>query len=272
MTKYSIAFTDIDGTLVGPDSRLTPTTIDCVQKLCNRNIPFVLVSGRTPAGIQPILNELRVRIPIVCYSGAYVLDENGNELHCDGFNREEALAIEAFIKADGSAAVCNFYSRQRWYTPEPDSKEIAYEVRAVRAKPQFGTVAENITDTDVVNKFMYIGEPEEILRLEACVKEAFPQHHICRSLPIYLEINSGSTGKATGLRVISDRLDIPMEETVACGDNYNDLDMLEAAGLAVVMGNAPEDIRSMPGAYLTQDNAHDGLAAALTDLFALDAS
>ncbi len=63
-----------------------------------------------------------------------------------------------------------------------------------------------------------------------------------------------------------------MEETVACGDNYNDLDMLEAAGLAVVMGNAPEDIRSMPGAYLTQDNAHDGLAAALTDLFALDAS
>ena len=50
-------------------------------------------------------------------------------------------------------------------------------------------------------------------------------------------------------------------------DNYNDLEMLRAAGLGVAMGNAPDDIRDIAG-FVTSDNDHDGIACALRTLMA----
>lgn len=77
-----------------------------------------------------------------------------------------------------------------------------------------------------------------------------------------LEFTVSGTSKATGLRLLADRLKIPMAETMAIGDSGNDLEMLRAAGLGVAMGNAPAPVRAAAKAT-TCTNEADGVAAAI---------
>jgi hydroxymethylpyrimidine pyrophosphatase-like HAD family hydrolase len=73
------------------------------------------------------------------------------------------------------------------------------------------------------------------------------------------------TNKGVAVRELCEARGIDVVDTIAFGDNYNDLRMLEAAGFSVVMGNAPEDIRRDAG-MVTNDNDHDGVAHALHKL------
>ena len=82
------------------------------------------------------------------------------------------------------------------------------------------------------------------------------------SSPIHLEINASDTNKALAVRRLCQFKGIPLEQVIAFGDNYNDLEMLKTAGTGIVMGNAPEDIKEQ-FLYVTEDNDHEGIAAAL---------
>lgn len=71
--------------------------------------------------------------------------------------------------------------------------------------------------------------------------------------------------KGQAVAYFAKKKQIDLVDTVAFGDNYNDLDMLRTVGIGVVMGNAPEDIRKEFD-YVTTDNNHDGIAKALEKL------
>jgi hydroxymethylpyrimidine pyrophosphatase-like HAD family hydrolase len=79
-------------------------------------------------------------------------------------------------------------------------------------------------------------------------------------------ITAKGVGKAEGLRILCRHFNIAPGEVVAIGDDDNDLDMLEAAGVGVAMGNAREHVKAVAD-YVTETNDNDGAAAALTDLF-----
>jgi hydroxymethylpyrimidine pyrophosphatase-like HAD family hydrolase len=78
--RTKIVFSDIDGTLLTSQHKVTCQSKAAVQKLAQKDIPFVLVSARMPAAIYPITDELDVKMPIISYSGALVLDREGKTL------------------------------------------------------------------------------------------------------------------------------------------------------------------------------------------------
>lgn len=78
----------------------------------------------------------------------------------------------------------------------------------------------------------------------------------------YFEVMPKSSSKASAIEYITEYLGIPMSETVAIGDGANDISMLEAAECAIVMGNAPEDVKSLAD-YVTTDVDKDGIWNAL---------
>jgi hydroxymethylpyrimidine pyrophosphatase-like HAD family hydrolase len=107
---------------------------------------------------------------------------------------------------------------------------------------------------------LYHTSPEE----RALSREAL------RDLPITLadaeetslELSPLGVDKGKGLGILCRHLGIPMEETIAVGDSYNDLSVLRTAGLAVAMGNAVPAVRSSCGAVVA-DNDHCGVAEAV---------
>jgi Cof subfamily protein (haloacid dehalogenase superfamily) len=89
--------------------------------------------------------------------------------------------------------------------------------------------------------------------------------HITKSMPEYLEFLHPEATKAAGIDAVARHLGISSEEVMAIGDSWNDLEMLEYAGIAVVMGNAREAIKDKAD-YVTRSNEDHGVAEALEKL------
>lgn len=89
--------------------------------------------------------------------------------------------------------------------------------------------------------------------------EKFLGLHIVLSAPHLLEIMDKSVSKAVGIKVMLEHFGLGAEESLAFGDNYNDVEMLELCGRSVAMGNAPEAVKKLADA-VTLTNEEDGLA------------
>ncbi len=78
-----------------------------------------------------------------------------------------------------------------------------------------------------------------------------------------LEFTRSGVTKGTGLRFLCEYLKIDMEQTMACGDTQNDMDILKTAGIGVAMGNATPEIREIAD-YVTLSNEESGVAHAIS--------
>ena len=269
-SRIRAVFSDVDGTLLNSGHRVTPRTAEWIRKLGERDIPFVIVSARSPSGIYPIMKRNGFRSALIAYSGALIMDEDRNVLYNRQIPRDLAAGIERFFnekkRSDKSFDMsCCIYSADDWISPDRNDPRIVREEQIVEAQSREGTV-EDLAPGAGVNKFLCICAPGTILEIEKEVKKNFPEVEAVKSSDILLEIMAKGISKADALERYCAHLGITPQETIAFGDNYNDVGMLEAAGISCVMGNAPEEIlRRFP--LHTADNDHDGIAEALEQLF-----
>ena len=119
-----------------------------------------------------------------------------------------------------------------------------------------------LTDVDwELHKILIAGEPELLKEIEPVLKAQFGEElDIFLSAPWFLDIMPKGVNKGVGVKYLAKRLDIPMDAVIACGDSYNDISMVEAAGLGVAMKNGEEALKAVAD-YVTQhDCDHDGIA------------
>ena len=83
----------------------------------------------------------------------------------------------------------------------------------------------------------------------------------------YLEVFDKTAGKGNALRFVCDHLGIPVSDSVAAGDAENDISMLDSAGVAVAMANAPQEVKVHADFITRADNDHDGLGEAILRYF-----
>ena len=121
--EWKIVFSDIDGTVLNSKHELLASTIEAVQKLALKNIPFVLVSARMPKAMKLILDEMNVKMPMISYGGALVLDEQNQILHDDKINKLDTKAIIDEIELLWpDDVVINYYSDDNWLVEAEDNK------------------------------------------------------------------------------------------------------------------------------------------------------
>ena len=90
--------------------------------------------------------------------------------------------------------------------------------------------------------------------------------NVFKSQSSYLELMHLQASKTKAIQFLMNQYGILREEVIAIGDNYNDKEMIEYAGVGVAMGNAPEEIK-MVADYVTDTNNNDGVAKALAHFF-----
>jgi Cof subfamily protein (haloacid dehalogenase superfamily) len=257
-------FTDIDGTLLNSMHRVTPRTREQVLRIIRKGIPFVIVSARSPSGIYPIMRRNGFSCALISYSGALIMNPDRKVLYSKEIRRETAARIERYFAGKKYDMSWCIYSGDDWIAPDRSDERILKEERIVEARSREGTV-DDLPAGAGVNKFLCICAPGTISRIEAEVREAFPETAVVRSSDILLEIMAKGISKREAVLRYCRYLGISPQETVAFGDNYNDVEMLQAAGTGYVMGNAPEEIRA-GAAHVTADNDHDGIAQVLEQI------
>ena len=118
------------------------------------------------------------------------------------------------------------YSLDEWIVKDKSDPRIIYEENEVKAQAVQGTV--DSAANDEINKILCICAPGKIGEIENELKENFPQYSIAKSSDILLEIMESGITKETAVRTLCSLWDIPLSNAAAFGDNYNDVEMLEA--------------------------------------------
>ncbi len=261
MTTYKAVFSDMDGTLLNSQHQISPATFTAIRRIIHQGIPFIPVSARPPYAITPYTQQLQTRQPIICYSGALILDQDLNPLYSVTLSPQDVFALQQAL-ANFTHLSVSYYAGLDWFTDNPASDWIKQEAEitglSAKIKPH---------NLPAVHKILIMGEAVEIEPLEKQLQYQFPQLAVHRSKAEYLEIMNKAATKAKAVRFMEDYLNVSAQETVAFGDNFNDLDMLQYVGLSVAMGNAPEEIKRA-AKQTTASNDNDGIAMVLNRVFA----
>lgn len=261
-----LIFSDLDGTLINDDLKVTAATRDAIRRqIINGNI-FVPASARLPKGMMTVVNQILKVCPFIAYNGALTLDETGKVLISRFFNAKEAAEICRYVDEQDNDAAWNIYSGYVWYCSEQKSPRVEHEESIVKVQATPTTI-EQIAKLQGVHKGLIMGEPEDLDRMQAELTAKYPDLTFVRSSKILLEIVLKGVSKASAVRIVAQEYGVDLKNCIAFGDNYNDEDMLEEVGYPFLMGNAPAELKQkFAPAQITADNNHDGVAKALAKI------
>lgn len=262
MEVYKMIVLDLDGTLTNRDKVITPRTKAALMEAQEKGIKVVLASGRPTYGVMPLARELELE-----RFGSYILSFNGGMItDCSTMKTvyERKLPVEAnariiaLAEKEQVASVLTYQddviitnNRECPYGQlESDINHL--ELRQVEDMKSYVNFP--------VPKFLMTDDGDYLAMTEARVKAALGRDYsVYRSEPFFLEILPKGIDKARSLEHLLKSLGLKREEMIACGDGYNDVTMIEFAGLGVAMENAVRSVYKAAD-YVTLSNNEDGVA------------
>ena len=256
---YSIVFSDLDGTLLQSNHRVSAYTKKVVQAAARAGVPFVVVSARTPDAITPIVKELELRTPVISYSGALVTLENGEILKSTVISKEMTVAVLKELALRFPDALPNFYAGRDWFLEDARHPLVQTEREITGVVPQKADFQALLSKGILPHKILCMCKREACLSIRDALQKAFAGLSIVPSSDCLLEIMDASVSKSSGIRTLLSHLRLSAGQAVAFGDSCNDIDMLMAVGTGVAMQNAGEDVKKAAKA-LTFSNDEDGVA------------
>lgn len=254
---------DIDGTLLNTEHQITDTTRKAIADAITKGALVVLVSARMPQGMEPIRKELALQDILVCYSGALIM-ENGMVIYNAALPIDEARDT---VKTARSLQVhASLYKQEHWIVEKVDAWS-EQETAIIGLQPEvkrFSSAVRSWREEGVgPNKLLFMADADKITELKETLDLKPHRGLECyRSKPTYLEAVPSEGSKRRAIAFLCERYGIPREETLAIGDNENDLDMIEYAGIGVAMGNAAESVKKAAD-FVTNTNDEDGAAFAI---------
>lgn len=257
--------TDIDGTLLNNDREISQRTIATINKL-PKDFPVILASSRMPAAMRHLQETLdRVHNPLICYNGGFLIDYHEGEMKVlDNVDIPLQLCETISRLTHNSSIHVSLYGHDEWYAPQMDNWT-EREIRNTKVKPQiksFNSVMDLWhQDEKGAHKVMCMGDAEEIDQLYRSLEKNFSDDlHLYRSKDTYIEIAPKKISKASALKLLlKSKYDIQMNEVMAFGDNYNDIDMLQEVGLGIAVGNARAEVIAIAD-EVTLASTEDGVA------------
>lgn len=258
---YKMMVLDLDGTLTNRDKIITPKTKQALMEAQKRGVKVVLASGRPTYGVMPLAKELELETYegyILSFNGGIILDCRTKEIifrkeHPVEANRriielakEERVDILTY---QDELIITN--NRENQYA-KLESKINHLELKQVDDMASYVDFA--------VPKFLMLDDGDYLALVEARVKAALGKNFsVYRSDPYFLEILPRGIDKAQSLEKLLQTLSMDRKQMIACGDGYNDISMIEYAGLGVAMENAVRPARNAAD-YVTFSNNDDGIA------------
>lgn len=255
-----IAF-DVDGTLIGPELQISERVREAIARMQRAGIAGCLVTGRMYRATVPFARELGFETPLICYQGAAIIDPVSDEILAHTALPNEVVR-DLIAAAARDRMHLQLYRNDEYYCEARNAYSDLYAslsmtqpviVPSLREAFAYSPSTKAIVISEAPTAAWYAEQLAELLKGRATVT---------RSLPEFVEIFDRAVDKGAALRFVAGRLGIEMRETVAIGDSWNDVPLLEAAGFAIAMGSAPDEVKAVCDAVVG-DFAHDGVAQAI---------
>lgn len=251
--------TDIDGTILNWDGHFSPKVIDCIKNLDKKGIKVVLVTGRMHSSTTPIAEILGLKTPIVSYQGGLVKTYEGETLYQTQLSPDCAKKIIAWGRKNNIHL--NLYLDDKLYV-EQDNDAIK---RYTKGKFVDYTVCSfDSLKIENVNKILAIDyeNADRVTDWVDYLNANFEDLYVVKSTPYFCEIGSKDAKKSSGVEFLAKMWGIDKSEILAIGDQNNDIELLQAGGIAIAMGNATDELKKY-ATYITDTVENDGFVKAV---------
>jgi Cof subfamily protein (haloacid dehalogenase superfamily) len=235
---------DLDGTLIDESVTLAPALVDAFRRAAARGLAISLATGRMPAAADTYRAALDIQAPLICGNGALVRDPaSGRDLVAHLLPRG-LLASLADVLASAPVHPLFFRDDQVYclaLTPAVRHYGAEEGLRA-RVIPDPG----EFLRLGAFVKALFIGHPDALPVLrEALAPVVGARARLLRTRRDYLELVPAAASKGAALSWLAAHLGVRLERVVAVGDQENDLEMIQTAGLGIAMPHAPAAVRAV---------------------------
>jgi hypothetical protein len=263
---------DLDGTLLNSRREISEGNRRAILAAVERDVQVVIVTGRRFHSALPLVSQIPALVNLITSNGALIANSSGEVLHRDFLPRQVAQQVLEAVREYRPYSVAIFHV--------PGYGQVTMQDNAVPDGP-LGWYTQNsphclclvpdleaALDTDPI-QVMIGGPPARIERAETMLEKAPIRSSIHVTWTKYLTTNisildvlNRGCSKGRALKIWAELCGIEPGEIMAIGDNFNDLEMLQYAGLPVLMGNHCPELHQ-PGWTKTLANDEDGVAAAI---------
>jgi Cof subfamily protein (haloacid dehalogenase superfamily) len=273
---------DMDGTLVNKQLKVTKENSKVISQAVKDGHHVVIATGRSYDEARHTLEEAELHLPLICVNGAEIRSDEWEILSSTPLKFSQYEEIKSIL--DKEDIYYELYTSKGTYT---DNREKAYEVmkdivitsnpeatdddvqKAALRRFRLGLVSvvgdfEKLLDQKDIEVYKFLAFSSDTEKLKRAFQhlQAVDDLAVSSSADNNLEITNSEAQKGVALKRFAEIKGIPMDNTMAIGDNYNDVSMLEIAGFPVAMGNAVDEVKDM-AAFVTKENDQSGVAYAI---------
>lgn len=257
---YKVAISDLDGTLLRPDHKISANTKDSIHNWIQDDRKFVIATGRHYLEAKKLQAELGEPI--------YLITSNGARVH----NKDGQLVLQQNLPTDIAEAICNqafdhevqinLFTDEHWYT-----NFAREELIGMSLGDDFPCRVTNLKTLDKSNtiKIFFWAEREKLDIIYQELERRFSGRvNLTFSLDKCLEVMEANTNKGAAVNAVLKDKGLTVEQAIAFGDGMNDVEMLQVVGKAILMKNSQRDlIKALPDTEMTLSSTEDGVAVKL---------
>ncbi|MGC8453296.1 MAG: Cof-type HAD-IIB family hydrolase [Cylindrospermopsis raciborskii] len=263
---------DIDGTIAGHDNQISETVKMAIAKVQSQGIQVAIATGRMYCSALRFHQDIKSSLPLMAYQGAWIQNPHTGELH-----RHLAVSksiadqlLDYFEQPDLRPLLSvHFYVGDQLYVREMTTETTIYVERCGVTPLAIGDLRQLLTDRDSSlgpTKVLALSHDVDLiqellgkLRLQYTPAELY----MTTSVSTFLEVTNPFVNKGTAVRYLAEELlGLTSDNVMTIGDNFNDLEMLEYAGIGVAMGGAPQPVQAIAN-WVTSSVEEDGVAIAI---------
>lgn len=270
MERPGLVASDVDGTLLDPFERVSDRTRAVVHRVVAADVPFVLVTGRPPRWIPPIVEQLGYAGLAVCANGAVLYDAATERVR-------HAVTLDPLLLRDAADAIATVLPGAKLAVEWSAHSAAVNGCDRFLAEPGY-THPWPGADSETAPRDLLLGRPaiKLLVRLADASSDAMAtsvREILGAELDVtfstghgLIELSARGVTKGTGLARLAGELGVSSADVVAFGDMPNDVPMLQWAGCGVAMANAHPAVLGVAD-EITAPNSEDGLALVLERWF-----
>jgi len=267
--KIRLIVFDVDGTLIDDNKDLSLKTISVLHELQQQGVAISIATGKTFPSVEELVKALTIKVPIILSNGALIQRPN-REMVLSEFLSSDVVS-EILEASESCGADLVLYTPDHIFTKKEtfntDQMKEIYKER-IEAIGVWAAIQVHLSQ---VCKVIFVNRLDNPLinHLKADLgKKLDGRVNFCSPTLNSIEIVPFGISKKTGLVRLAEVLHVSMEEVMAFGDQMNDLDIIEHAGIGVAVGNAVDEVKAIAD-YVVGSNNEDGPAEFIEEYFNL---
>jgi len=263
---YKLLVLDIDGTLLDKNGVISAEDRNVLARVCALGLPVALSTGRVAQACLGIISQLSLDSYHIFFDGALVSNPNhSKEIYVQPIGKMVVKQAIEFAHLNGINL--EFYSADHYFV---ERETWASDIRRdfYHTPPTIVDISKLWQKERIIKGVLTLLSPEEKAKAELLYLQFKDNLSFSwTKTPAYPEVDfinvlAPGVSKGEALRALASHLGISLTEIMAIGDGSNDISLLSSAGLAIAMGDAPDELKAVAD-YVTLNVDHSGLAAAV---------